>query len=327
MKAIRVEREKEGQPLVWADAPDPAHGPDEVLVDVYATAVNRADLAQRAGHYPPPRGASEILGLDMAGRIAEMGSNVTGWAVDDRVCALLAGGGYAERVAVPRNMLMPIPKGWTFVEGAALPEAYLTAFVNIFMEAGFRPGETVLVHGGASGVGTAAIQLVRAAGGRVFVTAGTDEKTAFCLALGAELAINYRTEDFAARIREHAGETAVDIILDMVGAPYLERNIGLLAAGGRLVFISTLGGAAVHLNIAALMGRRLRLIGSVLRARSPAEKADITQRFVGRFWAQLEDGAVKPVIDAVFPIQEAEAAHRRMRDNLNAGKIALIVRE
>lgn len=325
MKAIVIQTDQENRPLAWQDVPDPTYTADEVLVDIQATALNRADLAQRAGNYPPPPGASEILGLDMAGRIAALGANVSGWQVGDRVCALLPGGGYAEQVNVPQQMLMPIPADWSYEQAAAIPEVFYTAFVNLFMEAGLQQGETALIHGGASGVGTAAIQLLREAGCPVFVTAGTDEKTARCAELGAELAINYKQEDFAERIRAYTNGQGVDVILDIVGAPYFERNLQLLKLRGRLVFISTLGGAQTELNLRALMGRRLRLIGSVLRARSLAEKVEIKERFMAQFWAKLQDGTIQPIIDSVYPIEQANEAQQRMANDENIGKIILQV--
>jgi putative PIG3 family NAD(P)H quinone oxidoreductase len=326
MKAIVVLTGQEGHPLAWHEVEEPAYAADEVLVDVYATALNRADLMQRAGNYPPPPGASQILGLEMAGRIGALGENVSSWRVGDRVCALLAGGGYAERVNVPARMLLPVPDGWSYEQAAAMPEVFLTAFVNLFMEASLQPGETVLIHGGASGVGTAGIQLARAAGCRVFTTAGTAEKTACCTELGAELAINYKEEDFAERIQRYTSDQGVDVILDMVGADYLERNLRLLKLRGRLVLISTLSGARAHIDLRLLMGRRLRLIGSVLRSRSLAEKIEIKQRFMDRFWPLLENGAIRPVIDSVYPIEQANEAHRQMAQNENTGKIILRVR-
>jgi len=326
MKAIHIQTEIEGRPLVWAEAEDPIPGPDDVLVENHATSVNRADLAQRAGHYPPPPGASHILGLDMAGRILEMGQNVSGWEVGDRACALIPGGGYAERVAVPYQMLMPIPDGWSYEQGAATPEVFLTAFVNIFMEADFKEGETVLLHGGGSGVGTAAIQLVRQAGGRMIVTAGKPEKIDKCLELGADLAINYREEDFAARVQDYTDGAGVDVIIDMVGADYLERNLSLLKLKGRLVYIATLSGSRAEVDLRTLMGRRLRMIGSVLRSRDPEEKVEITQRFMARFWPLLNEGTLQPVIDRIFPIEEANEAHQYLAEYRNVGKVVLKIR-
>lgn len=326
MKAIIIQTELENKPLAWEDVPIPAYGPDEVLVDIYAAALNRADLAQRAGNYPPPPGASPILGLEMAGRIAALGANVAGWQVGDRVCALLPGGGYAEQVNVPAAMLIPIPGGWSYEQAAAIPEVFLTAYVNIFMEAKLQPGETALIHGGASGVGTAAIQLVREAGGHALVTAGSEEKTRRCRELGAELAINYKQEDFVERVLAHTTGQGVDVILDMVGAAYLERNIKLLKLRGRLVFIATLGGSRAEINIGALMGRRLRLIGSVLRARSLAEKVEIKERFMAQFWPSLLNGTIRPIIDSVYPIEQANEAHQYMAEDKNIGKIVLKIR-
>ncbi len=327
MRAIHVDASQPDRPLVWQTAPDPVAGPDEVIVDIHASALNRADLLQRAGNYPPPPGAPDIIGLEMAGVISEMGANVRDWQVGDRVCALLAGGGYAERVAVPAALLMPIPAAWTFAQAGAMPEVYLTAFVNLYMEANLQPGETVLVHGGASGVGTAAIQLLKASGNRVIVTASSAEKCAACTALGADLVINYKQDDFVAKTKEFTDGAGVDVILDMVGADYFERNLSLLRLRGRLVFIATLGGLQTTLNIGALMGRRLRLIGSVLRSRSLAEKIEIKTRFMERFWAFLEDGTIQPVIDQIYPISQVNEAHARMAANQNIGKIGLQVRK
>jgi putative PIG3 family NAD(P)H quinone oxidoreductase len=326
MKAIQVKTDKKDRPLVWCETDEPIYDPQQVLVDIYATSLNRADLMQRAGRYPSPPGAPDILGLDVAGRIAQLGKEVTGWRVGDRVCALLAGGGYAERVAVSQQMLMPVPDDWSYEEAAAMPEVFMTAFVNLFMEAAFQTGEIVLMHGGASGVGTAAIQLIREAGGCMIVTAGTEAKIARCSELGADLAINYRTEDFVAHVQEFTAGEGVDVILDIVGADYLARNVSLLKSKGRLVLISTLSGSTAQLDLRMLMGRRLKLIGSVLRSRSLEEKVEIKERFVARFWPLLEDGTIQPVIDSVYPIEEANEAHQRMAENQNIGKIILRVR-
>jgi putative PIG3 family NAD(P)H quinone oxidoreductase len=327
MKAIVVQTEQENNPLVWQEVPAPDYSADEVLVDVYAAALNRADLSQRAGNYPPPPGASPILGLDVAGRIAALGANVASWQVGDRVCALVTGGGYAEQVNVPAPLLMAIPEGWSYEQAAAVPEVFYTAYVNIFMEANLQPGETVLIHGAASGVGTAAIQLVREAGGRAIATAGTEEKAAYCTRLGAELAVNYKKGDFVERILAHTNGQGVDVILDNVGAAYLERNIGLLKLRGRLVFIGTMSGSKAELNIGALMGRRLRLIGSVLRSRSLAEKVEIKEKFMAQFWPLLLNGIVEPIIDTVYPIEQANEAHQHMAANKNIGKIILKIRD
>jgi putative PIG3 family NAD(P)H quinone oxidoreductase len=326
MYAIHVQSDQPDRPLVWQERADPTYGPDEVLVDIHATALNRADLLQRAGDYPPPPGAPDIIGLEMAGVIVAVGSHVRNWQVGNRVCALLGGGGYAERVAVHHSQLIPIPSGWTFEEAAALPETYLTAFVNLFMEARLQPGEIVLVHGGASGVGTAAIQMLHNLGHRVIVTAGSDEKIAACRELGANLAINYRTHDFVQEVRDFTQGQGVDVILDMVGASYFDRNFELLKVRGRLVFIATLGGSEVKLDIGKLMRKRARLIGSVLRPRTLEEKQEIKDTFMNRCWPLIQRGVIRPVIDSTFPIAEADAAHARMANNENIGKIVLTVR-
>lgn len=327
MYAIHVMSDQPDRPLVWQETDDPLMGSEDVMVDVYATALNRADLAQRDGNYPPPPGASEILGLEMAGVVQAVGDAVQAWQVGDRVCALLPGGGYAERVAVPQSLLMPIPPEWSFEQAAALPEVYLTAYVNLFMEARLRPGETALVHGGASGVGTAAIQLLHGLGHQVIVTAGTDEKVAACRELGADLAINYRTTDFVEAVQEFTQGEGVDVVLDMVGADYYARNIEVLKTRGRLVFIATLSGSKTEIDIGRLMRKRIHLIGSVLRARSLEEKTDIRSQFISRCWTLIDNGELRPVIDRIIPISEAGAAHEHMRNNRNIGKIVLRVRE
>lgn len=309
------------QALQWAECPDLQSAPGEVLVRVQATALNRADLMQRAGHYPPPAGASEVLGLEMAGRIVGVGAGVTAWRAGQDVCALLPGGGYASLASVPADMLLPMPPGWSYAQAAALPEAALTAFVNLYVEAALQPAETVLVHAGASGVGTAAIQLCKASGNAVYATVGSAQKAAHCLAVGALQALDHHTLDFAAELLRTAG--AVDVILDPVGAGYFERNLQLLRVRGRLVLISTLSGAQAALDLRVLMGKRLRVIGSVLRSRTLAEKVAITRAFVERFWPAVVDRRLLPVIDSEFAITEAAAAHARMAANLNIGKIVL----
>ena len=325
MKAVVVGT-GEGYPLNWQDVPTPTPGEGEVLLSVAATALNRADLAQRAGHYPPPPGASDILGLEAAGTIKELGAGVNGWKVGDSACALLTGGGYAEKVVVPAGMLMPIPAGWSVEEAAGMPEVFFTAFLNLFLEGTLQTGESVLIHGGASGVGTAAVQLAREAGCRVFVTAGTDEKTARCLDLGADLAVNYRKEDFAERVKDFTDGGGVDVILDMVGADYLARNLDLLKLNGRLVFIATLSGKEAGIDIRRMMGKRLTLKGSTLRARPLEEKVRLKEAFMERFWGALEARRIKPVIDKTFPVHEVEAAHAHMQENKNIGKIILRMR-
>ncbi len=323
MKAIVVHDEGSSPQLVWEEVADIGFGPDEVLVDVGATAVNRADLSQARGHYPPPPGASEILGLEMAGTIAEVGEDVEGWKVGDRVCALLPGGGYAEKTAVSAQMLLRLPDEWSFEMGTAVPEVWYTAYVNLFLEGDLKEGETVLIHAGASGVGTAAIQLACEAGAHVFVTAGTDAKLAYCRQLGAELAINYKQEDFLEQINIKTNGDGVDLILDPVGGSYLDRNVRSLRRFGRLVNIGALGGVNGKMNTGLLLGKRLRIIGSTLRSRPPAEKIKITQQFEAGFWPLLRSGQLQPVIDTTFSIEEAQAAHGYVAQNKNIGKVIL----
>lgn len=324
MKAIIVEGSKEKPVLVWRETDDVVYGADEVLVAVRATAVNRADLSQARGNYPPPPGASEILGLEMAGVIEALGSEVSGWQVGDRVCALLPGGGYAEKVAVPAGMLMQLPEAWTFVMGTAVPEVWFTAYINLFLEGDLKKGETTLIHAGASGVGTAAIQLARAAGARVLVTASA-EKLASCRALGAEVAIDYKAEDFVTAVHEATGGEGVDVILDPVGGSYLERNVRSLRRFGRLVNIGTLGGVQGEMNTGLLLGKRLKIVGSTLRTRPLAEKIAITRQFTDRFWPLLRSGDLQPIIDVTYPITQAQQAHEYVAQDKNVGKVILVV--
>jgi len=324
MKAIVVQGSSRQPELVWADAPDPVYGPDEVLVTVKATAVNRADLSQARGNYPPPPGVTDILGLEMAGVIVTTGDQVTDWQVGDRVCALLPGGGYAELATVPAGLLMPIPEQWDFAQAAAVPEVWLTAFVNLFLEGGLRAGETVLIHAGASGVGTAAIQLAVQAGATPYVTAGSGEKLAACRELGATLAINYKREDFLTAVLAATDGRGVNLILDPVGGNYLERNVRALTEYGRLVNIGLLGGAQGALDMGLLLRRSLRLVGSRLRPRPLAEKIAITRQFQERFWPLLLDGRLRPIIDRHFPLPEAQAAHAYVAQNRNIGKVILL---
>ena len=325
MKAMLIDEQSPERALRWAEVPDPVPGPGEVLVDIHATAVNRADLLQRAGNYPPPPGAPPYLGLEMAGVVAGLGAGVKGWQPGERVCALLAGGGYAEKVAVPEQLLVRLPADWDFAKAAAFPEVFYTAFVNLFMEAQLQPGESVLIHGGASGVGTAAIQLACAAECRVAVTAGTPVKRTRCLELGAELAIDYRESDFAEVVLERLG--GVDVILDISGGAYLERNLKILNLKGRLVLIALLGGPTAPIDLGLMLRRRLRLIGSVLRSRLLEEKTAIVQGFAARFWPLLVAGHIAPVIETVLPIQQAAEAHQLLAENRNIGKVVLTVRE
>ncbi len=323
MKAIIVHTADEKPVLNWEDVPDVTIRPNECLVTVRATAVNRADLSQARGNYPPPPGASDILGLEMAGEIAAVGADVTGWQVGDRVCALLPGGGYAEQAAVPGGMLLPLPEHWSFAQGAAVPEVWLTAFVNLFLEGKLQAGETALIHAGASGVGTAAIQLAKAAGATVYVTAGATHKLDRCRELGADLAINYKEQDFSAEIL--AVSDGVDVILDPVGAGYLARNAEVCRRFGRIVNIGLLGGAQAQINMAHVLRKRLTIIGSTLRTRPLAEKIAITKQFAGRFWEQLLSGELQIVIDSQFPVEQAQQAHDYVAQNRNIGKVVLTV--
>lgn len=324
MRAIRVERSNDHR-LILDDCVEPNCGPREVLVRVHATAVNRADLLQRRGLYPPPPGASEILGLEAAGEIAALGNEVQDWRVGERVLCLLAGGGYAEFVAVPQEMLLRMPADWTFEQAAAVPEAFYTAFVNLFVEAKLRARELVLVHAGGSGVGTAAIQMARLAGALVLVTAGSEEKLEECRFLGANHAINYKQFDFAKIVRKLTNDSGVDVILDCIGAAYWEKNISLLRTRGRLVVIGLMGGAKTEIDMSPILRKRLRIIGSVLRSRSLDEKIALTRQFRAQVLPQLENGSLHPVLDKIFPLAEAEQAHAYVASNHNFGKVVLRV--
>ncbi len=324
MRAISVEGPP--QDLVVGDVPRPEVGPESVLVEVHATAVNRADLLQRRGLYPPPPGDSDVLGLEAAGVVAETGSAVRDWRRGDRVMCLLGGGGYAEYVAVHHGMLLPIPERLSFEEGAAIPEVFTTAYMTLVAEAALAAGETVLIHAGGSGVGTAAIQLARALGAQPIVTAGDRSKLARCLELGAEAAINYKEEDFATRGREVTGGRGVDVILDCVGGQYLERNVGLLAPKGRLVIIGLMGGAKADINLALLVGKRLRVIGTVLRTRALEEKLALTDGVRRRILPLLADGTLRPVVDSTYDLADAAQAHDHVAANANFGKVILRVR-
>ncbi len=326
MKATLIASDGSGN-LSWGEAPAPTAGPNDVVVDVHATAVNRADLLQRRGFYPPPPGESDILGLEAAGVVASVGAQVTRVNVGDRVCCLLAGGGYAERVVVHEAMALPIPDGLDFVQAAAIPEAFYTAFVNIVQEASLSKGERVLIHAGASGVGTAAIQLVKARGAVAYVTAGSDDKLARCTELGADAAINYKTESFAERIAALTEKKGVDVILDCVGGSYLESNVASLRSQGRLVIIGLMGGTKADINLGLLVSRRLRVVGSVLRTRTLAEKVAITDAFRADVLPLFVDARLEPVVDATYPIAEAAAAHDYVAANKNFGKVVLRIRD
>ena len=302
--------------------PDPEPGPGEVLLRVAATAVNRADLLQRQGYYPPPPGASDVIGLECSGTIEALGEGVGGWSVGDEVCALLAGGGYAELVAVPAGQLMPVPEGVSLTDAAALPEVACTVWSNVFMLAGLRAGERFLVHGGAGGIGTFAIQLASAHGAKVFATAGSAEKLATCAELGADVTINYRDEDFVALLKEAGG---ADVILDNMGAKYLDRNVTALATEGRLVIIGMQGGIKGELDIAKLLSKRGAVLATSLRARPVDDKAAICASVVEHVWPLVGDGQVRPVIHTTLPLDDVAAAHTLMADSGNVGKIVLTV--
>jgi putative PIG3 family NAD(P)H quinone oxidoreductase len=327
MRAIVTREPGDETVLILGEAPPPALGPDDVRIRVRATAVNRADLLQRQGMYPPPPGASPILGLECAGEVAEVGPNVHGIRPGQRVMALLAGGGYAEEVCVHHGSVLPVPEAMSDEEAGAFPEVFLTAFSNLFMPrlGALGPGETALVHGGGGGVGTAAILLLREEGHRCFVTAGSADKAARCEALGATAAIDYRREDFAARIQELTDGRGVDVVLDHIGARYLSQNLSSLAVGGRLVEIGLMGGAQAELNLAIMLLRRLTVIGSTLRTRAVEEKATIVRTFRERFGHSLAAGRLRPVIHAVLPLADAAEAHRLIKSSEHFGKIVLRV--
>lgn len=325
MKAILVE--KDSTRLYIGEVEDLRPGADELLVDVKATALNRADLLQKRGLYPPPPGASEIIGLEMAGVVKEVGSNVAGWKPGDRVCALLPGGGYAQQVTIPAGMAIPIPDHFSFEEAAAIPEVFLTAYLNLFFLGKLQQGQTVLIHAGASGVGTAAIQLVREVGATSIVTAGSAEKLDACLTLGANNAINYKEGPFAPAVKELTGGKGVHIILDFIGASYFEQNVKSLAMDGKLIIIGTMGGAkAENVNLGLLLFRRLQVIGTALRSQPVEKKIELTQSFMDFALPRFKDERLVPVIDSIYEWDEVNEAHERMEKNLNTGKIILKVR-
>jgi putative PIG3 family NAD(P)H quinone oxidoreductase len=298
-------------------------GAGEVLIRAAAAGVNRPDVLQRLGHYAPPPGASDIPGLEVAGEIVALGDGVTEWRVGDSVCALLAGGGYAEYCLAPAPQCLPVPKGLTAVEAAGIPETFFTVWTNVFERGRLAAGETLLVHGGSSGIGTVAIQLARAFGARVLATAGSAEKCAACVSLGAERAINYRDEDFVAVVKERTGGRGADVILDMVGGDYIPRNVECLALEGRLVLIALQHGAKAELNFATVLFRRLTITGSSLRPRTVEQKGAIARALREHVWPLLESGQVRPVVHARFPLAEAAAAHRLMESSAHIGKIVL----
>lgn len=325
MTVIEITEPGGPEKLVPGYRPVPRPAPGDVLIKVATAGVNRPDCLQRQGGYPPPPGASDIPGLEVAGTVAALGEGAERWRVGDEVCALLTGGGYAEYCTAPALQCLPIPAGLTSQQAAALPETFFTVWSNVFDRARLQPGETLLVHGGTSGIGTTAIQLARALGSRVFVTVGGAEKMQPCLDLGAERAIDYRAEDFVQVTKELTGSRGVDVILDMVGGDYVQRNLSALAVEGRLVFIAFLRGAKMELNLAPVMMKRLTITGSTLRARPVEHKAPIAASLEKTVWPLLASGAVRPIIDRVFPLAEAAAAHALMESNRHIGKLLLQV--
>jgi len=327
MRAIEITRPGGPEVLQLVERPTPKPGPGELLIRVRAAGVNRPDLLQRMGKYPPPAGASDLPGLEVSGVVEAAGPGVEHAAVrpGDAVCALLAGGGYAEYVAVPVEQVLPLPAGMDPVAAAGVPETVFTVWTNVFERGRLAAGERFLVHGGASGIGTTAIQLAHARGATVFATAGSGEKCAACLRLGADRAINYREEDFAEVIRAATGGRGVDVILDMVGGPYVAKNIESLAPDGRLVYIAFLQGARVEVNLATIMMKRLTLTGSTLRARSVAEKGRLAREVEREVWPLFVSGAIKPCVHATFPLEQAADAHRALEAGDHVGKVILSV--
>ncbi len=325
MKAILFDEPGDPSVMRLGEAPAPELEPGAIRIRVAATSVNRADLLQRQGLYPPPPGASPILGLECAGEVAEVAPDVEGWRVGERAMALLPGGGYAEEVVVPASCAMRVPERVSLEQAGGIPEVFLTVFLNVFELAALPDGGSVLVHGGGSGIGTTAIQLVKRVGGTIIVTAGDDAKCERCLELGADRAVNYRDGDFVAAVREQTDGRGVDVVLDSIGARYLERNLAALAVEGRLVLIGLMGGSKSEIALATLLVRRLQLIGSTLRARSVADKAATIAGFEARFGAALAEGAIRPVIDRVLPLAQAAEAHRAVAASEHFGKVILRV--
>ena len=323
MRAVTLPTFGGPEALTLADVPDPHVGPGEVLVEVAATAVNRADLMQRMGFYPPPAGASVYPGLECSGRIRALGADVAGWQVGDEVCALLAGGGYAELVAVPAGQLLPIPAGVGLIEAAGLPEVTCTVWSNVFQLAALQAGEVLLVHGGTSGIGTMALQLAARHGARVLCTVGSQDKAVRAQELGAERAIRYRDEDFVEVVRSLTRGAGADVILDNMGAAYLGRNVEALAAGGRLMVIGLQGGTKGELDLAALLGKRAAVYATSLRARPAAQKASIVEAVLAGVWPAIEAGEIRPVIDRILPLDRVADAHRALEQSEHVGKILL----
>jgi putative PIG3 family NAD(P)H quinone oxidoreductase len=325
MKIVAISRPGGPEVLQLADAPDPVPAAGEVVLDVVATAVNRADLLQRQGFYHPPPGAVTWPGLEASGTISAVGAGVTDWSVGDQACALLSGGGYAEKVAVPAGQLLPVPRGISATDAAALPEVTCTVWNNVFMIARLARGETLLVHGGSSGIGTMAIQLARALGARVAVTAGSAEKLARCRELGADILVNYRSQDFVDEVRQATAGRGANVVLDNMGAKYLSKNVDVLATGGRIVVIGLQGGTKAELNLGTMLGKRAALHATTLRARSLAEKSAIVASVREQVWPLVERGAVRPIVHARLPLADAAEAHRILEASTHVGKVLLTV--
>lgn len=323
MRAVIASEPGGPEVLTVTELPDPVAGPGEVVVDVAATAVNRADLLQRQGFYPPPPGASDVLGLECSGTIGSVGPGVEGWRVGDQVCALLSGGGYAAKVAVPAGQVMPVPDGIDLVAAGGLPEVACTVWSNVFMIAGLQPGETFLVHGGAGGIGNMAIGLAKALGATVVTTAGSPEKLELCRSLGADVAVSYRDQDFVAEVKAASDGRGADVILDNMGAKYLSRNVDALATEGRLVIIGMQGGSRGELDIGRLLTKRGAVIATSLRARPVEEKAAICAAVVEHVWPLVADGTVRSVVHATLPLEQAGEAHRLMEAGDHVGKLVL----
>jgi len=324
MRAVVITSPGEPDVLKLTEVPDPVPGPGEVLVEVAAAGVNRADVLQRMGFYPPPPGAPPYPGLECSGRISALGPGVTVWQPGDEVCALLGGGGYAEQVAVPQGQLLPVPDGVSLVDAAGLPETACTVYATVFQQARLTPGETILVHGGAGGIGTMAIQLAKSFGARVICTAGTPAKLERCTELGADLAVSYVRDDFVSAVDVFTGGRGADVILDIVGGPYLARNVAALATGGRLLVVSTQGGSSAELDLQMLMRKRAGILASTLRARPPADKAVIVAGVREQVWPLISAGRVRPVTDRVLPMADAADAHRVLEQGTHVGKILLV---
>lgn len=323
MQGVSITEPGDADVLQVTEVEAPTAGPGQVVVDMVAAGVNRADVMQRLGHYPPPKGASPLPGLELSGRVLEVGPEVEGWSVGDEVCALVDGGGYAERVLVPAAQLLPVPKGVDLTAAAGLPEVACTVWSNVFMTANLQPDETFLVHGGSSGIGTMAIQLAKAAGARVAVTAGSEDKLAFCRELGADIAINYREQDFVEEVRAATDGHGADVVLDLMGAKYLPRNVDVLATAGRLVVIGLMGGRKGELDLGKLLSKRAAVIATSLRARPAGEKAAIVAAVREHVWPLLDDGAVRPIIQGSHPLDRAADAHRELEASGHIGKILL----